>query len=204
MPKAKDIPYTQEELKELFDYNPETGELVWKSRGVEMFPDERACKSWNTKYAGKRAGRDSPRNLRRNGYSPRCLRLLGSGYLEHRIIWMWWYGEQPPEEIDHKNRDARDNRIDNLREGHDNHKNLSLAVNNKSGVSGVSWCKKMNKWRVRGKLDGVEHILGYFEYEDLDLAAMEIMEWRAERGFDPKHGLEFSPYLDRSGNAKNT
>jgi hypothetical protein len=48
-----------DELHQLLDYNPKTGEMHWKARTPEMFPAtarysaDMRCKRWNDRYAGK-------------------------------------------------------------------------------------------------------------------------------------------------------
>lgn len=57
--------------------------------------------------AGQRAG---------SGRARRRVKIDGTFYREHRLIWMWWHGEDPGElVIDHLNNDPSDNRINNLR-----------------------------------------------------------------------------------------
>ena len=47
----------------------------------------------------------------------RRLKFNGQKYYEHCLIWMWYYGEEIPEdkEIDHIDNDRDNNRIENLR-----------------------------------------------------------------------------------------
>ncbi len=46
---------TQETVRELLDYDPDTGLLTWKERDVKWFKNEHASKVWNAKYANKEA-----------------------------------------------------------------------------------------------------------------------------------------------------
>ena len=187
--------FTQEIVRELLDYNPETGDLTWKFRDSKWFSAEGTWKSWNTKYAGKRACTERTNT---NGYRYKCQKttLFNKAYLSHRVIWLWMTGEWPYQQIDHIDRDGRNNRWSNLRDVSfgANSRNMSLSRRNKSGVSGVYWDKRINKWRSQVFFDGTEYRLGYFEKDDLDLAAMEVMEFRAEHGFHPTHGLEHAHY----------
>jgi hypothetical protein len=96
-------------VRKHFDYNPDTGELPWK-----MWTDPRHCNPIpNPKNAGK---------ISQFGY--RRLRFMKKEYMAHRIIWMWWYGQDPgADEIDHINHDKADNRITNLRRTTNNFQN---------------------------------------------------------------------------------
>lgn len=72
-------------------------------------------------------------------------------------------------DVDHINRNCRDNRFINLR--HLNHSenghNSKLHKNNTSGVSGVCWYKAYEKWQVRIRKNRKVINIGYFEkYQD--------------------------------------
>lgn len=82
--------------------------MFWQARQLMEFPKEQQWKTWNTRYADKRAGaRD------KDGY--RIVTIDGRHYRAARIIWQMMTGEPPPNEIDHKNTDPDDDRWDNLR-----------------------------------------------------------------------------------------
>ena len=71
--------------------------------------------------------------------------------------------------FDHKNRNPLDNRKSNLRAAThtQNMQNCSVRCNNTSGVTGVSWHKKLSKWRARIVVNGLEVQLGnYIVFED--------------------------------------
>ena len=99
-----------EYLREALDYNPETGVLTWKVRPLRHFKDKRATASINTRLAGKPAFTA----VQSAGYL--CGNIEKRQYLAHRVIWAWYHGEWPPEDmvIDHVNMDKTDNRIINL------------------------------------------------------------------------------------------
>jgi hypothetical protein len=99
MTKSKRI--TIDELRQLLDYNPTTGDLIWKRR-------PNIPQGWNTKYAGTVAGCE--------GSGCRVVRIYQRGYAAHHLIWALTRGCWPILTIDHRNRDWRDNRLDNLRE----------------------------------------------------------------------------------------
>lgn len=67
--------------------------------------------------------------------------------------------------IDHINNDKTDNRKINLRLASQlqNNRNVGIQKNNKSGVTGVSWNKKRNKWEAFITVNYKKINLGYFE-----------------------------------------
>ena len=131
-------------LNELFDYDKETGDLIWK-----------ACKSRRVKV-GAIAG-----SLESNGY--KRLKINFKSYLVHRIVFLMHKGYLP-KTIDHINGDRLDNRIENLRAvtANQNQHNRKLNSNSTSGFKGVSWCKRDNKWKATIKLEGKRINLGRF------------------------------------------
>jgi len=71
-------------------------------------------------------------------------------YYAHRLAFLYINGEHPKLEIDHINGDKSDNRWRNLREvDHEtNTRNAKLSIMNKSGILGVHWVSKANRWRA--------------------------------------------------------
>jgi hypothetical protein len=98
----KDPAITQEYLKSVLDYDPETGVFRWKF--VPGAPNHR-----NAQYAGKVAG-----SHRGAGYVSLWVnnRKIGA----HTAAWIMVHGSWPAHTIDHINRDRSDNRIVNLRD----------------------------------------------------------------------------------------
>ncbi|MDR3560474.1 MAG: HNH endonuclease [Negativicutes bacterium] len=138
----------EKELKNILDYNPETGIFTWKvNRGSHN------CK-------GKAAG-----SIDRKGYLR--IKLGNKNYRLHRLVWFYVYGEWPPDEleIDHKNHIRSDNRIDNLRLATD----LETAHNqvrnkrNTSGFKGVCWKPKNKKWYARIVVNRKRISLGLYD-----------------------------------------
>ena len=114
---------TQEILRHHFDYDPMEGNLRWKNPPLR-----------SSSKVGDPAG-----TLLKSGY--RQIKLDKRTYLAHRLVWMWFYGEDPAEfELDHMDQNKSNNRIDNLRRvsRQQNQRNLPSNSRSKSGVRGVS------------------------------------------------------------------
>ncbi len=142
---AKQI-LTQEYVKSLFDYNPETGIFLWKVK-----------KSQNTKI-GIESGT-------KNKYGYRVLVINYIPYLAHRIAWLYVYGVIPNKHIDHKNRIRDDNRICNLREVtySENCQNIKIPKHNSTGCIGVYFNKKLKKYGASIKVNKRNKHLGLFD-----------------------------------------
>jgi len=119
---------------------------------------DHTSKMWNNRWAGKPAAT----SINSSGYYQ--MTVLGSVQRAHRVIWKMVHGLDA-ECLDHINRDRLDNRIENLRsiKSADNALNLSLRTDNKSGVAGVVWNKRRNKWAARISAGGVFYGLGYHD-----------------------------------------
>jgi len=166
---VKELP-TQEFLLECFDYNPETGILIWKERPLYHFCRDNIGRMCNTNHTGKLAGTVTSR-----GYV--ALRFGKVIYLAHRIIWKLYYGVDPVKLIDHINGIKDDNRICNLREATHLENNMNITKvsrRNTSGHTGVSFCDKTHKWRVVIRVDGEKKHIGiYLTKEEAIKARLE-------------------------------
>ncbi|TFH85262.1 hypothetical protein EQG41_18285 [Billgrantia azerbaijanica] len=182
---------TPEIVRELLHYDPETGAFTWRERDRRWFKSGRDCRAWNTRYAGNRAGRVW---IGRYGYQSRMVGLLGWKSYEHHLAWMWMTDEPLPEQVDHKNRDGRDNRWCNLRASTvtENGRNQSLSRRNTSGTIGVTWDRRAGMWKAQCRIDGQQQNLGNFH--DIEEARCVAREFRAAHGFDPGHGQQVAHY----------
>lgn len=140
---------TQERLKELFDYNPMTGDFVRK-----------VSRSGPKAHVGSVAGCD-------NGQGYIRIYVDGKPYKAHRLAWLYVHGSMP-KEIDHKNLNRSDNRIANLRavSRGQNRTNCGAYKNNTSGLKGVSLYKPNGKWKAQIQKDGKKLALGYFDTKE--------------------------------------
>ncbi len=112
------------------------------------------------------------------------------GYLVHRLAFLYMEGEFPPEEVDHINHDRSDNRMVNLRKATrgENQKNKTMQSTNTSGVTGVSWHKRIKKWHVYITVNKKIKQLGYFAERWDAICARKSAE--NKYGFHPNHGWD--------------
>lgn len=157
-----------EYLRQVLEYNPETGIFIWKNRSVDMFIDgkqsaHQSCSSWNAKYANRIA----------SGYQSKGYVYIGinsRNFLAHRVAWKFYYGDEPPRYIDHIDGNKKNNAIKNLREAtqSQNNANSKKFKNNTSGYKGIIWDKSRNKWQVKVQFEGKTIHFGRFN--DLESA----------------------------------
>lgn len=159
---------TLERLKEALWYDEESGRFFW-----------------NTKIKGIIIGSEAGSNDA-HGYGQ--IRLDGKVYKEHRLVWLYVTGRWPEGQIDHINHERRDNRFHNLREVDNagNHTNRPMQRNNTTGVVGVSYCKRIDRYEAYITIDGKRKNLGHYK----TLAqAREVREAaNIQYGFHPNHG----------------
>lgn len=130
---------TAEYVRQILDYNPETGVFTWRERPREHFAISRIWRAWNTKFSGKVAGYIGP-----VGYA--IVAINNHYYWLHRIAWLYIAGKWPDHEIDHINGIRSDNRFSNLRVATraENGRNCRRKATNSSGYKGVSLVR--GKW----------------------------------------------------------
>lgn len=137
---------TAERLRELLQYDPETGLFTRKVSVNGRFGQVgRVCGSPDKK-----------------GHI--YIFIDGDRYAAHRMAWMYTHGKWPTDQIDHVNRQRDDNRIANLREATAQINNQNKArplPNNRSGFLGVSICGA--KFRAVIRASGVIRHLGVFD-----------------------------------------
>jgi hypothetical protein len=137
---------TQEKLKELLDYNPETGVFTWRVR-------RKSVKQWSV------AGSHNATT----GYI--SITIDGKSYGASRLAFLWMEDYLPENDVDHIDRNPSNNKWYNLREvsRQCNLRNRGMREDNKSGVTGVYWAKAKGKWRSQINLYGKIIYLGLFK-----------------------------------------
>lgn len=152
-----------EQLRDLFDYNPLTGRLIWR-RFIG------GCSK-----AGKPAG-----GLNSKGYYR--VRFDGKDYLASRVIYCWMTGEDPGDlSIDHIDRNPLNNCIWNLRKA-----TVGQQIHNRTlNCTGVRY--QYGKYMMRIMIRGKRYCKSYPTYEQ---AATAYQEARAAH---PDALLESAP-----------
>lgn len=136
---------TQDRLKELLSYDPDTGVFKWKiRRGGKATCDVAA-------------GTKDPGGYVRIGIDKKIFKA-------HRLIWLYVHGALPLAQVDHINGDGYDNRLSNLRlvNNSENQQNLRKArINNRCGFLGVS--VRSGKYEASIMVNGKKMRIGVFE-----------------------------------------
>jgi hypothetical protein len=135
---------TPERVRELLDYDPETGIFRWRI-------DRAAMK------AGDVAGGIGAAGYWMIGID--MCRMYG-----HVLAWMHLTGEHPPSLLDHEDTDRLNNRWTNIRAAthSQNSWNMKKPPRNTSGYKGVSKHTKNEKWCAFIRINGKSKYLGSF------------------------------------------
>lgn len=155
---------TQERLKHVLQYAPETGLFYWRN------PTNQCVKTGAIVGCANSAG---------------YLRVMidQRSYLLHRLAWLYVHGVWPAVNIDHINGNPLDNRIENLREctQAENVGNSRMQRRNTSGIKGVSFNKASGKWVASIAKNSKARCLGHFADKDAAAqayAAAATAQWR--------------------------
>lgn len=165
---------SQERLRELLDYDPDSGLLTWRARpGDDRF---------NTRFAGMPA-----LNCKSGKHGYRHGQIIGKWALAHRVIWKWITGDEPPQ-IDHLNGKRWDNRQDNLRAADNkiNSRNRARYSSNTSGHCGVHFHRRDGRWHANINHGGRKRFIGGFATKGEAIAARKARQ--AELGYSERHG----------------
>lgn len=150
------MPLTQDRLKQLLDYNPDTGGFRWKvTKGRAK--------------AGAWAGAT-------DAYGYCVIRVDGVLYKAHRLAWLYAHGKWPEGLLDHINRVPGDNRLRNLREVTQSENMHNAARSTKSGVPGVRWRAERSRWVAQIRVGYRQHVIGSFACKDEAIRARQAAE----------------------------
>lgn len=151
-----------ERLRSFLNYDPETGIFTWKI--------DRA-----NKKAGDRAG-----VVCGAGYRMICLDY--EKLYEHHLAVAFMQGHMPDDKVvDHLNQDRTDNRYVNLevKSYHRNGHNRPQANSNSlTGIRGVSWDKRRQKWAARVTVKYKNITIGRYRTIEEAVAAREAADAR--------------------------
>jgi hypothetical protein len=154
---------TQARLKEVLNYDKETGLFTWM-----------VSNSWCSE-------KDTAGTKENNGYIR--ISIDGNRYVAHRLAWLYVNGYFPENQIDHIDRARDNNKWVNLREVSTqcNIRNRGLNSNNTSGVAGVNFDITSDKWIARITVSRQKRQLGsskdFIEMVALRLAAEQCVGW---------------------------
>jgi hypothetical protein len=149
---------TVERLKEILIYDQDTGEFSWRTRRGSRAPQ------------GGVAGAVSQSS---DKLSYVQIQIDGRLYKAHRLAWLYVHGVWPEEMVDHINGDGLNNTIANLRLANrsENMRNTGVRRDNIVGRKGVTWHRRLKKWRADITINGKQIYLGSFNTTDLAHAA---------------------------------
>lgn len=141
--KASEL--TQERLKHLLHYDPNTGIFTRKT---------------SVRHASKGSVSGSDNG---EGYLRIC--VDGVRYYSHKLAWLYMTGEYPDHFVDHSDCDHSNNRWSNLRvaSAAENCRNRRRSSVNRSGFKGVHWRVERSKWVASIAVDGKNRRIGSFD-----------------------------------------
>ncbi len=155
---------TQKKLKKYLHYSRLTGFFTWIKKPCSKV------------RVGDRAG-----TINGAGYVQ--ITLKGKIHLAHRLSFLYCKGYLPEAQVDHKDRIRHNNRWRNLREASPQcqSRNAKVHRTNTSGVQGVYFSDRDQKWYTVMKVDNKNNFLGTFT--DFDeavyhrFAAEQCVHW---------------------------
>ena len=175
-----------ERIRQLIEYDPATGILLWRPRDIadfEFSPNASdVVAGFNAHYAGKPA----LNYLNNDGYYRG--RVLKKSLLSHRAAFAIFHDCWPIGQIDHANGVRTDNRIANLSDVSpaENNRNAKRRPDCTSGITGVSFIPSRNKWVAYVSRNGTRHQLGVYDCFDAAVAARQ--DANIMMGFSLRHG----------------
>lgn len=140
---------SQDELKRLLNYDPQTGDFIWK-----------VARAGRAK-AGTKAGKTDT-------HGHRQIMVQSKFYAAHRLAFLYMNGEFPSGGlvVDHINGTPADNRWDNLRLVTQKQNCENIATTGRKSHSrllGAHFVKSSNKWQSKIMSGGKQLYLGRFD-----------------------------------------
>lgn len=129
---------TAERLREILDYNHETGVFTWLRASARRPVGSVAGTKWGRGYIS--------------------ILISPKKHSAHRLAWLFVHGRWPLSELDHINRNPSDNRISNLREA-------TRSLNNRNS-GGRGYYKRGSKFIAAISVNGRPVYLGSFDNPD--------------------------------------
>jgi len=126
---------TASRVRELLDYDPDTGEFRWRPRLNNP--------QFNARLAGKIAGHEE------EGYWR--IRFDGRNHAAARLAWLYMKGWLPKSDVDHRDGNGLNNRFANLRActtKSQNRVNQRMPQQRGSHPVGCCWIESRKKWQV--------------------------------------------------------
>jgi hypothetical protein len=147
---------TQNRLKELLYYHPESGDFVWLEKPSQSVK------------AGTQAG-----CLRSDGYV--VVTVEGERFAAHRLAIFYVTGDWPAEEVDHEDTVKHHNWWANLRPAShsQNPANRGAYSNRNTKIKNVRWYPNYAKYVVDVGYLGRRHHVGYFGTVEEAIAARD-------------------------------
>lgn len=140
---------TAKRLREVLDYNPDTGEFRWKIA--------------QRRYIGEVAG------YRGDACGHRQIRIDGRAYYAHRLAWLYVHGQWPDNQIDHCDVDPSNNTLSNLRKATNQQNRQNVRSKRSDGRKGIHCTGR--KWQAAIRVGGKRIYLGHFNTPDEAAAA---------------------------------
>lgn len=144
-------------LRECFSYDPESGELRWKTRPRSHFTTDRGCAQTNSRFTDRLAA------TRGNAFGHASVCVGGRVFYAHRIIWKMARGTEPPE-IDHQRGVFAGDKWTNLRAAtrQQNTQNKKVRSDSKTGFKGVRRDERTGRFGADIMVNGKRLWLGTF------------------------------------------
>lgn len=160
---------TQSELKEVLNYDQETGIFTWIKKPSKNISIGALCGSIN-----------------KEGYH--VLRINNNSIYAHRAAWIYVYGNIENSEIDHVNRIKTDNRIINLRLATRSQNIINRMFENSTGyrvVTEVNRLKSKSKFVAASRLNNKRIHIGTFDNAEDAAFAYQLFIFKTFGDFLP-------------------